>query len=127
MTLGGVNTGVCAAGRTVCAGAEPDGGVAPGPDGLPDAGPEAAAPVESEPPAPEPLPAAVSPAAEADAGPVARPALELAGAEGSVDAGAVPAAPAGGAVAPDGPAGGRGDGIPRGAGRDAATRGDAGG
>jgi hypothetical protein len=127
MTLGGVNTGVCAVRGTVCAGAKPDGGVAPGPDGPPDAGPEAEAPVESEPPAPELLPAAVSPAAEADADPVACPALELAGAEGSVDVEAVPAAPARGAVAPDGPAGGRGDGIPRGAGWDAATRGDAGG
>jgi hypothetical protein len=108
MTLGGVNTGVCAAGGTACIGAEPDGGVAPDPEGPLDPGPEAAAPVEGEPPAPEPLPTAVSPAAETDAGPVAWPALELAGAE---DAGA---------------AGGRGDGIPRGAGWGAATRGDAG-
>lgn len=126
MTLGAVNTGVCAAGGAVCAGAAPDGGVAPDPEGPLDPGPEAAAPVESEPPTPEPLPTAVSPAAETDAGLVAWPVLELAGAEGTVDAGAVPAAPARGARAPDGPAGGRGDGIPRGAGWGAATRGDAG-
>jgi hypothetical protein len=106
MTLGGVNTGVCAGGGTVCAGAGPDDGGAPDPGGPLDAGPEAAAPVESEPPAPEPLPTVVSSAAEADAGPVAWPALALAGAVG---------------------AGGRGDGTRRGAGWGAATRGDAGG